>query len=140
MEIGNLISLSNYRFTVLARGKTSMANLLIENNGPLILSTNYWESDLDRAGMLYCSINSGAFRLLLPRGWEDAINEMRTGSIVAISRGPHQPSGLELSLNCLGHTRTTTRDLLTSLTWTTTTKVASVDWTSWTGRPPCGPS
>jgi len=62
--------------------------LEIENHGPLILRSNYWGSALDRAGTLYLSINAGAFRLLLPGGWEEVVQEMQTGREVVVSRGP----------------------------------------------------
>ena len=34
----------------------------ITNHGPLILSSNYWDSDLARAGKVWCSVNAGAVR------------------------------------------------------------------------------
>ena len=67
-----------------------MTTIIVENNGQQITSSNYWGSDLDRAGTLYVSPNAGAIRLLLPRGWEDALNDMRTASHVIVSRGPMQ--------------------------------------------------
>ncbi|MDX9788933.1 MAG: hypothetical protein RBT11_19320 [Desulfobacterales bacterium] len=36
----------------------------ISNDGPEILSTNYWETEHAKKGFLYMSINAGAFRLL----------------------------------------------------------------------------
>lgn len=62
--------------------------LVIENHGPIILSSNFWGSEMDRAGRLYLSINAGAVRLLLPSGWEPMLDEMRTGKEVIFSRGP----------------------------------------------------
>jgi hypothetical protein len=78
-----------------------MTDLLrIENHGPLITATNFWESAAEAAGKLYLSINGGAFRLLVPRSQEPAIAEMTTGKEVIISRGPwpqmRLPDGLEL--------------------------------------------
>lgn len=61
--------------------------LEINNHGPLITATNYWGSELDRAGTLYLSVNAGAFRLLLPSGWESALDEMRTGREAIVTRG-----------------------------------------------------
>jgi len=40
--------------------------LRIENNGKEIIDTNYWESELNRGNKYIVSINSGAFRLLVP--------------------------------------------------------------------------
>lgn len=60
----------------------------IHSHGPLILSSNYWGSRYDSAGILYLSCNAGAFRLLLPSGWDEAVKEMQTGRAVVVSRGP----------------------------------------------------
>jgi hypothetical protein len=66
-----------------------MTDLLrVENDGPRILSTNYWGSDLERAGKLYVSLNAGAFRVLVPATMEFGVSEMATGKGVAVSRGP----------------------------------------------------
>lgn len=62
--------------------------LTIANHGPLILSSDYWGSEYDRAGVLYLSINAGAFRLLLPAGWEREVDEMRSAKLAVVSRGP----------------------------------------------------
>lgn len=64
--------------------------LEIENHGPLIVRSNYWGSQLDQAGTLFVSCNAGAFRLLLPTGWEAEVNEMRTAKTVVVSRGHWQ--------------------------------------------------
>lgn len=53
--------------------------LHIENHGPLITASNYWDTEMARAGYAYLSVNAGAFRLLLPdscRGW---VPDMRAG-------------------------------------------------------------
>ena len=41
--------------------------ITIENNGPGILSTNYWGTPHAEKGYCYLSINAGAFRLLGPQ-------------------------------------------------------------------------
>lgn len=64
--------------------------LQIENDGPAIRTTNYWGSEADRVGAMHLSPNAGAFRLLLPSGWESAIAEMETATVVVVSRGPMQ--------------------------------------------------
>ena len=71
-----------------------MVTIYVQNNGQQITSSNYWGSDLDRAGALYVSPNAGAIRLLLPKGWESSIDEMRTAKHVIVSRGPHE-SGID---------------------------------------------
>lgn len=63
--------------------------IAIENHGPLIVSTNYWESEAEAAGKVFVSCNAGAIRLLLPRtGLGDVIGEWRTSKYVIVSRGP----------------------------------------------------
>ena len=62
--------------------------LEITNEGPAIVSTNYWETDFAEAGAVYLSVNAGTFRLLLPDRLNPALNNMRTAREVIISRGP----------------------------------------------------
>jgi hypothetical protein len=60
----------------------------VTNHGPLITSTNYWESDLAAAGKVFVSINAGAIRVLLPRQrWGD-VTDMRRARYCVLSRGP----------------------------------------------------
>jgi hypothetical protein len=40
--------------------------LVIRNDGPLIVETNYWETERARAGYFYLSTNAGCMRLLAP--------------------------------------------------------------------------
>ncbi len=59
----------------------------VENAGPEILSTNYFETEHAALGYIFLSVNAGAFRLLLPPTLEVQLAEMKTGRIVVISRG-----------------------------------------------------
>jgi hypothetical protein len=68
--------------------------LEIHNHGPLILATNYWESEYAAAGKFYCSINAGAIRLLVPQSQRLAIENMRAAPQVVLSRGPWPERGL----------------------------------------------
>jgi hypothetical protein len=72
--------------------------LKIENNGPDIVSTNYWQSDYAANGYVYLTINSGAFRLLVPDQMD--MEDMLTAKEIIISRGPwpngNKPDALEL--------------------------------------------
>jgi hypothetical protein len=61
---------------------------LIENNGPEILSSNFWDSD---KANFFLSINDGAARLLIPDSRIDEIRKMITGKLVILSRGPCWP-------------------------------------------------
>lgn len=75
--------------------------LLIHNHGPLVTATNYWGSALDRAGKLYCSVNAGAIRLLLPRSRARLVGEWRTSDYVILSRGPWPDQGLAQAVELL---------------------------------------
>jgi hypothetical protein len=60
----------------------------IANHGPLITATNYWDSELARAGKLWVSINAGAIRVLLPPQLYGALADMRQARECVLSRGP----------------------------------------------------
>lgn len=75
--------------------------LYIANAGQRIASTNYWGSELERAGYVYLSWNAGAARLLLPDSMKSVIREMRGASYVIISRGPWGAMGGQEGLELL---------------------------------------
>jgi hypothetical protein len=54
--------------------------LTFENDGPLIVASNYWESEIAAAGKLYLTMNAGCFRLLVPQIQRAIISDMRPGS------------------------------------------------------------
>lgn len=62
--------------------------IAIQNHGPLVTGTNYWGSEIERAGKLYVSPNAGAIRVLLPRSQFAAVNELRTAKYAIYSVGP----------------------------------------------------
>lgn len=62
--------------------------LRIQNHGPLIVASSYWDSDLAAAGKIYCSVNAGAIRLLIPESQRQVIAELRKCAYVILSRGP----------------------------------------------------
>ena len=77
----------------------------IENSGPKILRTNYWQSDYARNGIIFLSFNAKTARLLLPPeiqglgNRKDIIKEIKTTKYVIISSGlmtTHQREGYEL--------------------------------------------
>jgi hypothetical protein len=68
--------------------------ITIINHGPIITATNYWGSDLERAGKLFVSCNAGAVRVLVPRGHRQMIDECRSCRYVILSRGPWPSEGL----------------------------------------------
>jgi hypothetical protein len=72
----------------------------ITNHGPLITSTNYWDSELAREGKLFISVNAGAIRVLLPPAAYDWLSDMRMARECVLSRGPwpeqHAAEGIEI--------------------------------------------
>jgi hypothetical protein len=62
----------------------------ITNDGPEIVRTTYWASEMARAGYCYLTPNAGTIRLLVPSSLESNIAEMLTGKVCVITRG-HQP-------------------------------------------------
>lgn len=74
--------------------------ITIDNHGPLLLATNFWESEREGAGFYFLSINAGAFRLFVPRSREADLREFTTAKEVVISRGPwpewQRPDALEV--------------------------------------------
>lgn len=62
--------------------------LMITNNGPAIIATNYWTTAAARAGKFYLSTNAGTFRLLVPAQHAGAVRDMRTATLCVVSRGP----------------------------------------------------
>ena len=65
-----------------------MSLIMVSNHGPLITSTSYWDSDHARAGKLYCSVNAGAIRVLLPPAHYGILTDMRPAKECVLSRGP----------------------------------------------------
>ena len=62
--------------------------LIIGNDGENIAKSNYWGSEIERAGKFFLSLNSGAYRLLWPRCRKGYIREMKTAKEVVISLTP----------------------------------------------------
>jgi len=60
----------------------------ISNHGPLITSTNYWDSELARQGKLFVSVNAGAIRVLVPVSLFSMVADMRAAKYCVLSRGP----------------------------------------------------
>ena len=78
-----------------------MASIItVENHGPLLLRSNYWESELARAGKLFVSVNAGAIRVLWPPQLYEDLAYMRTASECVLSRGPwpkqREADGIEI--------------------------------------------
>ena len=64
-----------------------MEFVMITNDGQKIVETNYWTSSYAKNGFCYISINSGCYRLLVPKYRKDWLKDMETAKEVVISRG-----------------------------------------------------
>lgn len=73
----------------------------VTNHGPLILGSSYWGSEMERRGLFFLSPNAGCIRLLVPSVHRQAIQEMRTGKHVILSRGPWPERGQADALELL---------------------------------------
>jgi hypothetical protein len=58
-----------------------MSLLHIDNDGPLIVVSNYWESEPAQAGYFTCRSTQGAFRLLIPQSQRGFVSDMRRSDI-----------------------------------------------------------
>lgn len=65
--------------------------IIFRNDGTQIAHTNYWTSDLAKAGYAFLSYNAGAARLLLPPALAPAVEEMKLAREVILSVG-HWPA------------------------------------------------
>jgi hypothetical protein len=60
----------------------------------LIVASNYWDSDLAAAGLLFLSVNAGCFRLLVPQNQRSVISDMRLGAKhIVVSMLPREEMG-----------------------------------------------
>ena len=59
--------------------------MLIENDGPDIVASDYWDSQTAKNKFFFLSFNAGAARLLAPDSMIRAVDEMKTAKLVIIS-------------------------------------------------------
>ena len=78
-----------------------MSIVTVSNHGPLITASNYWESEYAGAGKLFCSVNAGCIRLLVPPALRTLIPEIRQAEYVICSRGPWPEQGLAEAVELL---------------------------------------
>lgn len=71
-----------------------MSMLIIKNNGPEIVSTNYWDLSHSKMGALYVSVNASCVRLLIPPMRDEYITEIYTGQKVLILKGLWEEHGV----------------------------------------------
>src|SRR5262252_8262224 len=62
--------------------------ITVENDGPLIVRSNYWDSDLARAGRFFVSVYEGTIRVLVPHGLYGLVADMRDAKECVLSQGP----------------------------------------------------
>ncbi|ODT78933.1 MAG: hypothetical protein ABS76_22085 [Pelagibacterium sp. SCN 64-44] len=75
--------------------------LRFDNQGQKIVETNFWDSDMARAGYAFVSWNAGAARLLLPDALASAVREMKSAKYVIVSRGRWVEAGRDDALELL---------------------------------------
>ena len=84
-------------------GKT----LTITNDGPRIVTTNYWDTEHACGGKYYCSVNAGAIRILVPPQRAADIEEWNACRYVIVSRGPWPQMALPDAVSCSSKTSAT---------------------------------
>ena len=75
--------------------------LKVRNNGPEIISTNYWSSQAAQKGYVFLSVNAGCFRLLVPTAQGIPIDDIMTAQVVLITRAPWPEIGNRDALELL---------------------------------------
>lgn len=63
-----------------------MAKFTVQNDGPEIVTSDYWASSLAREGHVYLTPNAGVWRLLVPEGWRH-LADAKAAAGVCITRG-----------------------------------------------------
>jgi len=72
------------------------------NDGPELVSTDYWQSEHAAAGFAFLSINAGCFRLLVPSDSPDlSLPDMRSAKMAIITRAPWTEQGRPDALEIL---------------------------------------
>ena len=79
--------------------------ITIENKGPEIVRTNYFDTHQGR-NFYYLSWNAGAMRLLVPDSQLDVIADMRAARYVIATRGPWTAEGGRDSIELLFEDKT----------------------------------
>jgi hypothetical protein len=75
--------------------------LQIENDGPDITATNYWDIEHAKRGYFFLSLNAGCVRLLVPDSKVSEIQEFKTARFAILSRGPWPEMGQTDALELL---------------------------------------
>jgi hypothetical protein len=76
------------RISVRGSAETGIGGIMVENDGAVLVSTNYWQTDHCAKGLFYMTTNAGCVRLLVPPVKEGDISEMTRGvREVVLTRG-----------------------------------------------------
>lgn len=67
----------------------ALGMLVINNDGPELLATNYWGLEHAAKGLFFVSINAGCVRLLMPPAHENALPDMIAARSVVLTRGAY---------------------------------------------------
>lgn len=78
-----------------------MPIITVQNHGPLVTASDYWGSEMEARGLFFLTPNAGCVRLLVPRSLRHAVEEMRTGRHVVLSRGSWPEQGQADALELL---------------------------------------
>lgn len=70
--------------------------ITVGNDGPRLVSTNYYDTPRAQQGFLYATWNAGAMRLLVPDNQAHVLPEMESAKNVVVTKGHHFAYGLEL--------------------------------------------
>ena len=95
-------------------------SIIILNNGPDIVSTNYWQTKNATNGLLYLSASEKCLRLLVPKALEKIVPAMQDAFHVSVE---HSTFGGQSAYDLVFHDGTAEPFVITM-------HVTSVDWRS----------
>jgi hypothetical protein len=79
-----------------------MSDLItVENDGAELVATNYWHTENAKKGYVYLTVNAGCFRLLVPRGKGLSLDDIKSGKVALVTRGPWPEMGKHDALELL---------------------------------------
>ncbi|MDD2223665.1 MAG: hypothetical protein PHF42_09525 [Pseudomonas sp.] len=94
--------------------------IIIQNNGPEIVATNYWQTQNAADGLLYLTASGGCLRLLVPKPLEKIVPILQGAEIVSVE---HSTFRGQKSYDLVFHDGTAEPFVITVV-------ATSVDWRS----------
>lgn len=70
--------------------------ITVGNDGPRLVSTNYYDTPQAQQGFLFASWNAGVLRILLPDNQAHVLPDMQSARNIVVTKGQHFAYGLEL--------------------------------------------